>query len=65
MDAEVELMEPIEKLDIIIQKAHDPLDLNWLNMGGHASVNTISRLFLNVIVISILVFLTTPTVLYH
>lgn len=51
-------------MNIIMERANEPLDINWRNMssGGARGFYFFRRLFLNLAAVLILVFLSTPTV---
>jgi hypothetical protein len=66
MDAEAEAADPSEEnINIVITKAPEPIDINWLNMKGLVATNSMRRVLLNLIAILVLFFLTTPTMLFH
>lgn len=52
------------ELNIIMERANEPIDINWRNMGsgGARGIYFCRRFFLNIAAILILLFLSTPTV---
>ena len=51
-----------EDLQIVMSKASEPVDINWINMGGLRGLYLFRRIILNLVLVLILLFLSTPTV---
>ncbi len=69
MDLETEHQTNPEKysdMKIEMERAHEPMDVNWRNIsdGGSRGFYVCRRLFLNLCAILILIFLSTPTVIF-
>jgi hypothetical protein len=50
--------------DFIVDQMIEPMDIIWTNIGGDRGVNIFRIIFCTLIIFSILLFLTTPTVMY-
>ena len=54
----------IEKMDIMVDQMIEPLDIIWTNVGGDRGVNLWRIIFATILLFLVLIFLTTPTVMY-
>jgi hypothetical protein len=49
--------------DILVSKAVEPFDINWLNIGGTRGIYLFRRIIVQILAVFILLFLTTPAML--
>lgn len=51
-------------LTLIMSEAGDPVDIIWGNMGGTRGVYLFRKIFLNLLVLGVVLFLSTPAAIY-
>ena len=49
---------------LVVSQASDPVDIIWSNMGGARGLYLVRVLLLNLLVLYIILFLSTPTAIY-
>lgn len=54
----------IDSVNILVDQMIEPSDIIWTNIGGDRGINIYRRILCTVILIMILIFMTTPTVIY-
>ena len=62
-DLELEIMDH-ENVDLLVDQMIEPLDIIWSNIGGGRGLFICRRIFLSLLGIFILLFLSTPAVLF-
>ena len=60
-DLEINMIEP-GNIKILVDQMIEPYDIIWTNVGGEGALYICRRIFIYILVIFVLVFLTTPTV---
>lgn len=63
-DLESAMMDP-EKLDILVDQMIEPVDIVWTNIGGGRGIHLIRKIICFLVIFIILIFLTTPTVIFY
>ena len=61
---EEQLVRQYDRTIISVEKATEPTDIIWRNLSGHMQSYFCRRLFLWTVALSLLLFVTTPTVLF-
>lgn len=58
------LEEEISNVDILVDQMIEPMDIIWTNVGGGRGINIYRIIAFNILLFLVLIFLTTPTVMY-
>lgn len=56
--------EDLDTFDIILDQMIEPMDIIWINLGGDRGINLYRKLFCNILIIIVIFFVSTPTVMY-
>jgi hypothetical protein len=56
--------DDLENFDIVLDQMIEPMDIIWTNLGGDRGINVYRKLFCNIMIIVVIFFISTPTVMY-